>query len=247
MKFVLIILFTIGLAINECEVDNRDRIKLSGMSKQKEDELMELHNEHRNLVAYGKVRNWYGEFSSATNMYCIKWDDHLARNAQDCANKCPTNFQLDCSFPRQYGYLTYKGEAENAGSEWSATRIFQKLLQQEDFARQIELATAQFFGCGRTQITRRNGKSQEIFVCVYNKQPNLHGDVYKYGIPGQDCIYGRKAEFSGLCKQSANDIEALKFRHKRHQDAYKYHHKDERHHVHHNHHRKDDGFHTRAD
>lgn len=33
MKLFLIILFTIGLAINECEVDNKDRVKLSGMSK----------------------------------------------------------------------------------------------------------------------------------------------------------------------------------------------------------------------
>ncbi|CAD8087990.1 unnamed protein product [Paramecium sonneborni] len=247
MQFVLIVLFTASFARNECEVDNNDRVKISGISKQKEDELLELHNEHRNQVALGKVKNWQNQFSTAANMNFLKWDNHLARNAQDCADRCPTNFQLDCSFPLHYGYLAFKGEFNEQQQDLSPLKIFRKIVSYQDFARQIELAIVLNFGCGRTLISRKNSKSQEIFVCLYNKKPHPNGEVYKYGIPGQDCLYGRKIEFIGLCKQSATDIEALKFRHQRHQDAYKYHHKEERHHVHHNHHRKDDGFHTRAD
>jgi hypothetical protein len=54
MKFVLLVLFTITLAKNGCDVDNKERVKERGMSKKKEDELLELHNLHRNNVATGK-------------------------------------------------------------------------------------------------------------------------------------------------------------------------------------------------
>ena len=54
MKFVLIVLLAFTYAKVGCDIDNKERVKERGMSKKKEDELLELHNEHRNDVATGK-------------------------------------------------------------------------------------------------------------------------------------------------------------------------------------------------
>lgn len=54
MKFVLLALILFAYAKNGCDVDNKERVKERGMSKKKEDELLSLHNLHRNNVATGK-------------------------------------------------------------------------------------------------------------------------------------------------------------------------------------------------
>lgn len=54
MKFVLLVLIVLAYAKNGCDVDNKEKLKERGMSKKKEDELLELHNLHRNNVATGK-------------------------------------------------------------------------------------------------------------------------------------------------------------------------------------------------
>lgn len=58
MKFVLIVFLAFVYAKVGCDTDNKERVKERGMSKKKEDELLELHNEHRNDVAVGKLKNW---------------------------------------------------------------------------------------------------------------------------------------------------------------------------------------------
>ncbi|CAD8103398.1 unnamed protein product [Paramecium primaurelia] len=241
MKFVLIVFLAFVYAKVGCDTDNKERVKERGMSKKKEDELLELHNEHRNDVAVGKQKNWQGKFQTASNMNYVKWDNQLARFAQDCADKCPANFRIDCSFPPQYGFVAYLGDVENGGADWTAKRVFKKWAQHEDHARQIEMAQVQFFGCGRSQVSRKNGMSDEIVVCVYNRKPNLHGDVYKAGVAGQECLHGRKKGYLGLCKHSATDMSVLNFKHQKKNNEYKFHQQEVKHHKGHKHHKNNEG------
>ena len=68
-------------------------------------------------------------------MNYVKWDSQLANVAQECADRCPANFRIDCKFPSNYGAVTYLGDVESGGADWTASRVFRKWALYEDHAR----------------------------------------------------------------------------------------------------------------
>ncbi|XP_050039192.1 cysteine-rich venom protein-like [Dermacentor andersoni] len=192
------------------------------------DGLVKKHNELRSKVAKGA-----GTLPKAANMRKLKWDDALAKRAQESADKCdPTKQETGDTL--NTGSLT--GVHQNVGSgdlaednadimqfaegildKWfeahttiKATAVdnyvAQTDRQMESFA-QLAWAETELVGCGFKHY-KVTTVSKAILVCNYHPGLKPGAAIYKKGNPCSDCGGGLACDDMELCAKPSGDSSA---------------------------------------
>ncbi|XP_065292581.2 CRISP/Allergen/PR-1-like [Dermacentor albipictus] len=192
------------------------------------DGLVKKHNELRSKVAKGA-----GTLPKATNMRKLKWDEALAKKAQETADKCdPTKQETGDTL--NTGSLT--GVHQNVGSgdlaedkanimqfaegildKWFEEHskikatvvdkyVAQTDRQMESFA-QLVWAETELVGCGFKHY-KVTTASKAILVCNYHPGLKVGAAIYKKGDPCSDCGDGLACDDMKLCGKPSGDSSA---------------------------------------
>ncbi|KAL7299644.1 hypothetical protein TKK_0007406 [Trichogramma kaykai] len=181
------------------------KVIAASLSNKEKRAIVDLHNELRKNVARGlESRGEPGPQPAATNMKLLKWDDKLARTAQNLVNACIPQRHDQCRhYPdltvgqnlgwkwttRKYkkGELPLDGKIEEIINDWyNEVRSFNSAnvkSYQHVFAvghyTQLVWAETNRIGCGAVKYFQ-GGKHNLLLACNYAPSGNVIGmPVYK--------------------------------------------------------------------
>nr|ATU82446.1 venom CRiSP [Lethocerus distinctifemur] len=181
--------------------------------------ILDKHNTLRRHVAIGNVSNQ----PSAVNMLQMSWDDELAEEAQDWADRC--SFEHTPLEQRKLSRFTYGqnlGMSMNYPVESSLGNApdFDAAIQDwfnevyeygyngsynpnSGHYSQVIWADSQFVGCGYVYYYNKPAYSK-LYVCNYGPGGNIQGRrAYHQGKPGcTEPDTKPSSEFPGLCQKS---------------------------------------------
>jgi len=196
-----------------------------GVSKQEIQQILEVHNRYRSLIARGEERRGRpGPQPGAADMKQMIWDEELSIIAQRHADQC--KFAHDCSDCRKtkrfgvgqnlYIYKQTLSAPENdwdkAVTDWyeEVTLFSNKHVEPFKFSSPTGHYTALVWastdkvGCGATSY--KNGRwFSTLYTCNYGPNGNfINGQMYKKGPACSACDSGEKCStsFPGLCESS---------------------------------------------
>jgi len=171
-------------------------VEFSSAEKQ---EFVQAHNEWRILAG-------------ATNMRKIKWNDELAKLAQDQASTC---YSLS---PEKEEYAGFAYVVENifGGQERPSPRSVvdnwgMEFLEYDletntctkghscDSIKQVTTASASDIGCA-VALCEHAFAPKYFGTCKYGQTEKAGGAPYEIGTPGSKCqVYGEVVDSDGLC------------------------------------------------
>jgi len=196
-----------------------------GVSKQEIQQILEVHNRYRSLIARGDERRGKpGPQPPAADMKQMIWDEELSIIAQRHADQC--KFAHDCSECRKtkrfgvgqnlYIYKQTLSPPENdwdkAVTDWyeEVTLFSNKHVEPFKFSSPTGHYTALVWastdkvGCGATSY--KNGRwFSTLYTCNYGPNGNfINGQMYKKGPACSACDAGEQCStsFPGLCESS---------------------------------------------
>jgi len=178
------------------------------------DYIVDKHNEFRNQIASGTLRNRQGtSFSPANKMTTVKWDPNLAYLAQATVNDCVFAHSACRKTP------TYKwagenlawtsGYGERAAVEYAITAWWNEYLDANqnviDNFQSSHLNVGHFtvmaneisdqVGCGGIAY----GGGQIMIACQYSWTNVLNYPVYRKGATASSCTRRPVARYPNLC------------------------------------------------
>ncbi|BES97986.1 SCP [Nesidiocoris tenuis] len=190
-------------------------LRTGGLTCYEKRQIVDLHNRLRQAVAIGKVPGQ----SPATNMLEMAWDEELAQQAQNWANRC--SFQHDSNSARRVSRFSV---GQNLATTWTWPHPT-AIGHQPDFDTQIKLwfnevyqytgsfshstghytqmiwSDTYLIGCGYSYYLQGT-RYTKLYVCNYGPGGNVRGSKpYRRGSPSCT-LYGTSPspEYYGLCK-----------------------------------------------
>ncbi|XP_069677996.1 venom allergen 5-like [Periplaneta americana] len=196
-------------------------VKSSGVKRNEDKKaVVDAHNKLRSRVALGQeTLGKPGPQPPAANMHKLKWDDELAKVAQQWANQCSFGHDACRSVGRFYvGQNVYisstLGVKETDVQEWDkATQSFYN--EVKDFNKdivpafkstsgkpvghytQLIWAETKYVGCGFVAYKGDDGWFNKYYVCNYGPGGNIISQpIYKKGAACSKCTGACE---KGLC------------------------------------------------
>ena len=190
--------------------------------------LLHLHNQYRNLVAGGKLKN----FPQASNMGIMQWDESLQEAAELHVSHC-TFVHDQCRATPQFAHsgqnLAYQatslGWPKNTTAaiergvkgwfdEWKMAKpsIIKKLTAKANVAYHFTLMVNDWnnhLGCGMIKYMKyENKKLMNAFMLTCNYgYTNIVGEaVYRKGRPCSKCTHGCSSEYNALCPPGTTNM-----------------------------------------
>jgi len=196
-----------------------------GVSKQEIQQILEVHNRYRAVIARGEERRGKpGPQPPAADMKRMIWDEELSIIAQRHADQC--KFAHDCSDCRKtsrfgvgQNLYIYKQTLAPPDNDWDkavtdwyeeVTLFSKKHVEPFKFSSPTGHYTALVWantdkvGCGATSY--KNGRwFSTLYTCNYGPNGNfINGQMYKQGPACSACEKGEQCStsFPGLCESS---------------------------------------------
>ncbi|CAH1407368.1 unnamed protein product [Nezara viridula] len=171
--------------------------------------ILDLHNKHRDLVAGGKTN-----LAEARDMWVLQWDENLANEAQEYANKCI--YKHDAGKQEGTGEniawkASYKNNVASVKeliAQWYDEIQYYNYLDLSNIKRtghftQMIWADTKYIGCG--VVFYEDGTSsktpyQTMLVCNYQPPGNYVGEIPYKMYEGKRCTRGvQSTKYNNLC------------------------------------------------
>ncbi|CAH1407369.1 unnamed protein product [Nezara viridula] len=179
--------------------------------------ILDLHNKHRDLVAGGKTN-----LAEARDMWVLQWDENLANEAQEYANKCI--YKHDAGKQEGTGEniawkASYKNNVASVKeliAQWYDEIQYYNYLDLSNIKRtghftQMIWATSKYIGCGLAYY--KDGSEspqpyQTMLMCIYKPPGNFRGEKPYKIYEGIRCAIGFKSiVYTSLCAHNEDHAD----------------------------------------